>query len=107
MCARNCTAYVPPYGTDGALYVRPVLFGCGEQLGLGPAPEYKFIVAVCPVGNYYAGGLQVRLSPSLHPAHQESRSNPGGLCSKPRAVDAGAGSLTEGGGLRRRPYRGW
>jgi branched-chain amino acid aminotransferase len=55
---RENLEYVPPYGTDGALYVRPVLFGYGAQLGLGPAPEYKFIVAVNPVGNYYAGGLK-------------------------------------------------
>eukprot|EP00042_Codosiga_hollandica_P042361 m.387419 g.387419 ORF g.387419 m.387419 type:complete len:361 (-) comp56314_c0_seq10:220-1302(-) len=49
--------YVPPYGHGASLYVRPFVFGCGSQLGLGPAPEYKFIVAVCPVGSYYKGGL--------------------------------------------------
>lgn len=49
--------YVPPYGTNGALYVRPFIFGCGAKIGLGKAPEYKFIVAVNPVGDYYAGGL--------------------------------------------------
>ena len=57
-CVLENLEFVPPYGSDGAMYVRPVLFGCGNQLGLGPAPEYKFIVAVSPVGNYYAGGLQ-------------------------------------------------
>ena len=25
---------------------------------MGPAPEYKFLCAVNPVGNYYPGGLQ-------------------------------------------------
>lgn len=57
-CVRENLAFVPPYGSEGALYVRPVLFGCGPQLGLGAAPEFKFLVAVNPVGNYYAGGLQ-------------------------------------------------
>ena len=49
--------YVPPYGTNGALYIRPFIFGCGAKIGLGKAPEYKFIVAVNPVGDYYSGGL--------------------------------------------------
>jgi branched-chain amino acid aminotransferase len=49
--------YVPPYGAGGAMYVRPFIFGCGAKLGLGMAPEYKFIVAVNPVGDYYSGGL--------------------------------------------------
>jgi len=51
-------AYVPPYGTGGSLYVRPLLIGTGAQLGVGPADEYTFIVLVVPVGPYYKGGLQ-------------------------------------------------
>jgi branched-chain amino acid aminotransferase len=50
--------YVPPYGTNGAMYIRPVLFGCGPQLGLGPAPEYIFGVVTVPVGSYYKSGLK-------------------------------------------------
>jgi len=50
--------FVPPYGTGGALYVRPVLFGSGPQLGVNPAPEYTFIVFVVPVGPYYTSGLK-------------------------------------------------
>ncbi|KAK4536278.1 hypothetical protein CDCA_CDCA08G2303 [Cyanidium caldarium] len=56
---RNCE-YVPPYGAAGAggsLYVRPLLFGSGGRIGLGPADEYTFLVLVTPVGNYYRGGL--------------------------------------------------
>ena len=49
--------FIPPYGHNGALYVRPFIFGCGPKLGLGMAPEYKFIVTVNPVGDYYSGGL--------------------------------------------------
>ena len=51
-------SYVPPYGTGGALYVRPLLIGSGEQIGVAPALEYTFIVLVVPVGSYYTDGLQ-------------------------------------------------
>ena len=50
--------YVPPYGTGGSMYVRPLLFGSGEQIGVAPADEYTFLVLVTPVGAYYKGGLQ-------------------------------------------------
>lgn len=49
--------YVPPYGTGGSLYIRPLLFGSGPTIGLGPSTEYKFIILVTPVGPYYKGGL--------------------------------------------------
>lgn len=50
--------YVPPYGTGGSLYVRPLLIGSGAQIGVAPSQEYTFIVLVVPVGAYYKGGLQ-------------------------------------------------
>jgi len=45
--------FIPPYGSGGALYCRPLLIGSGCQLGLGPSDEYRFFVVVCPVGSYY------------------------------------------------------
>ena len=51
-------AYVPPYGTGGSLYIRPLLIGTGAQIGVAPANEYTFIVLVLPVGPYYKGGLK-------------------------------------------------
>lgn len=45
--------YVPPYGTNGALYIRPFMVGSGKQLGLGPSDEYTFVIVVAPVGSYY------------------------------------------------------
>lgn len=48
--------YVPPYGSNGSLYLRPFLFGHGAKLGLGKAPEYTFGVLANPVGNYYPQG---------------------------------------------------
>ena len=50
--------YVPPYGTGGSLYIRPLLIGTGPQIGVAPAREYTFIVMVMPVGAYYRGGLK-------------------------------------------------
>ena len=50
--------YVPPYGTGGSLYVRPLLFGSGPQIGVAPSHEYTFIILVTPVGAYYKGGLK-------------------------------------------------
>lgn len=54
---RDNIEYVPPYGSGGALYLRPLLFGSGPRIGLQPADEYTFILMVLPVGDYYKGGL--------------------------------------------------
>ncbi len=49
--------YVPPYGTGATLYLRPVLFGVGDQIGVKSAPEFIFRVFATPVGAYFKGGL--------------------------------------------------
>lgn len=50
--------YVPPYGTGGSMYIRPLLLGTGAQIGVAPTNEYAFLVMVMPVGPYYKGGLK-------------------------------------------------
>lgn len=50
--------YVPPYGSGGSLYIRPLLIGSGMQIGVAPAKEYTFLVLVIPAGAYYKGGLK-------------------------------------------------
>ena len=50
--------FVPPYGTGGSMYLRPLLIGTGPQIGVAPAKEYTFMVMVMPVGAYYKGGLK-------------------------------------------------
>ncbi|CAM9184014.1 unnamed protein product [Chrysoparadoxa australica] len=55
---RDNMEYVPPYGSDGALYIRPLLFGSGPRIGLQPADEYTLLIMVMPVGNYYKGGMK-------------------------------------------------
>jgi branched-chain amino acid aminotransferase len=54
---RDNIEYVPPYGSNGALYIRPLLFGSGPRIGVAPADEYTFLIMVIPVGDYYKGGL--------------------------------------------------
>jgi branched-chain amino acid aminotransferase len=55
---RDNIEYVPPYGTGGSLYLRPLMFGSGPRIGLQPADEYTLIIMVIPVGDYYKGGLE-------------------------------------------------
>ncbi len=49
--------YVPPYGSGASLYIRPLLIGVGDNIGVSPAPEYIFTVFCMPVGPYYRNGL--------------------------------------------------
>lgn len=50
--------YIPPFGTGATLYIRPLLFGIGPQVGVKPADEYMFMVFVSPVGPYFKEGFQ-------------------------------------------------
>ncbi|MDP3387585.1 MAG: branched-chain amino acid aminotransferase [Eubacteriales bacterium] len=50
--------YVPPYGTNSALYLRPFMIGVGNIMGVKPADEYLFCVYCSPVGPYFKGGLK-------------------------------------------------
>lgn len=58
---RQNAAFVPPYGSNGSLYIRPFMFGSGAKLGLGPSPEYTFVVFANPVGSYYRTGTMQAL----------------------------------------------
>lgn len=50
--------FVPPYGSGATLYVRPLLYGSGAEVGVKPAAEYTFIVFVTPVGPYFKEGIK-------------------------------------------------
>ncbi|MBH41368.1 MAG: branched chain amino acid aminotransferase [Candidatus Magasanikbacteria bacterium] len=52
--------FLPPAG-QGSLYIRPLLFGSGPKLGIGPAPSYTFIVYVSPVRRYFNNAESIRL----------------------------------------------
>ncbi|XP_009118270.1 branched-chain-amino-acid aminotransferase 2, chloroplastic-like isoform X2 [Brassica rapa] len=66
--------WVPPSG-KGSLYIRPLLMGTGPVLGLGPAPEYTFIVYASPVGNYFKEGVAAL---DLYVEEEYARAAPGG-----------------------------
>lgn len=50
--------FVPPYGSGATLYIRPLLYGSGAEVGVKPASEYTFIVFVTPVGPYFKEGVK-------------------------------------------------
>lgn len=50
--------FIPPYGTGAALYIRPLLFGTGAEVGVKPGKEYLFMVFVTPVGPYFKEGFK-------------------------------------------------
>lgn len=49
--------WVPPYESGSTLYIRPYIFGVGDNIGVKPADEYIFSIFVMPVGPYFKGGL--------------------------------------------------
>jgi branched-chain amino acid aminotransferase len=50
--------HVPPYGSGASLYIRPVIFGNGDNLGVNPAIEFMFIIMTSPVVPYFIGELK-------------------------------------------------
>ncbi|MBK8884634.1 MAG: branched-chain amino acid aminotransferase [Bacteroidales bacterium] len=50
--------FVPPYGSGASLYIRPLLFGSGAEVGVKPSHEYTFLVFVTPVGPYFKEGIK-------------------------------------------------
>jgi len=50
--------FIPPYGSNAALYIRPLLLGISPQIGVKPSDDYLFMVLVTPVGPYFKGGFK-------------------------------------------------
>lgn len=50
--------FIPPYDSEGALYIRPILFGYGPILGVHSAEEFKLIIFTVPVGPYFPEGFK-------------------------------------------------
>lgn len=57
---RENAHWVPPVDM-GALYLRPMLFGSGADLGVRPSSEFTFVVFATPVGHYFGRAGPVRL----------------------------------------------
>ncbi len=92
--------WVPPHGYGAALYIRPMLIGVGENLGLKPAQEFEFRVFVSPVGPYYSdSGMDVislavsdidRAAPSGTGSYKVGANYAGGLLATREAQKHGA-----------------
>jgi branched-chain amino acid aminotransferase len=50
--------YIPPYGTGGSIYIRPVMFGTTPQIGVASSKEYELVIMAMPAGPYYKGGFK-------------------------------------------------
>lgn len=93
-------AWIPPYGSGASLYIRPMLIGVGENLGLKPAQRFEFRVFVSPVGPYYKdSGLAVislavsemdRAAPNGTGHYKVGANYAGGLLATKRAQELGA-----------------
>lgn len=93
-------AWIPPYGSGASLYIRPMLIGVGENLGLKPAKEFEFRVFVSPVGPYYKrAGLSVislavsdvdRAAPKGTGSYKVGANYAGGLLATKLAQEIGA-----------------
>jgi branched-chain amino acid aminotransferase len=92
--------WIPPYGSGASLYIRPMLIGVGENLGLKPAQKFEFRVFVSPVGPYYkSAGLAVislavsdfdRAAPSGTGSYKVGANYAGGLMATSKAQELGA-----------------
>jgi branched-chain amino acid aminotransferase len=93
-------AWIPPHGSGASLYIRPMLIGVGQNLGLKTAKEFEFRVFVSPVGPYYkSAGLAVislavsdldRAAPSGTGNYKIGANYAGGLLATRMAQDLGA-----------------
>lgn len=93
-------AWIPPFGSGASLYIRPMLIGIGENLGLNPAQQYEFRVFVSPVGPYYKeAGLAVislavsdidRAAPAGTGSFKAGANYAGGLLATRKAKELGA-----------------
>ncbi|MCQ2379762.1 MAG: branched-chain amino acid aminotransferase [Victivallaceae bacterium] len=50
--------YVPPYGSGGSMYIRPVMYGTTPQIGVNPASDFELVIMCMPVGSYYKNGIK-------------------------------------------------
>jgi branched-chain amino acid aminotransferase len=73
------SSLIPPCGEGMKLYVRPMLLGSGQQLGLHPSKQFSLLFYVSPTGNYFKSATGTyQISVSL--VYQELVSLCGCLC---------------------------
>jgi len=70
---RRNREFVPPYGNNASMYIRPLLFASGQMLGLAPlASEYTFFVTVMPAGGYFGKGGDVGVRALVSEEHDRA-----------------------------------
>ncbi len=57
-CVRNNAEFLPPYGHQASLYIRPLLMGVHPQMQLVPHEETLFAVMCAPAGAYYGESMK-------------------------------------------------
>lgn len=57
-CILNNMEFMPPYGHQASMYIRPLLMGTHPKILLAPHPEATFAVMCSPVGSYYGERLR-------------------------------------------------
>lgn len=57
MIVRLNARFIPPYGTNASLYIRPVLLGITPQVAVRGSSEFVFIMLASPVGHYFKEGF--------------------------------------------------
>ena len=57
MIVRLNARFIPPYGTNASLYIRPVLLGITPQIAVRGSSEFVFIMMASPVGPYFKEGF--------------------------------------------------
>lgn len=71
----SVSEFVPPYGNNASMYIRPLLFASGPMLGLAPlASEYTFFVTVMPAGGYFgpSKGKEVGIKAVVSETHDRA-----------------------------------
>ncbi len=58
LCVKNNLEFLPPYGHQASMYLRPLLFAPHPQMQLVPYPEAIFAVMCAPAGSYYGAHLR-------------------------------------------------
>ena len=54
-CVKANLEFLPPYGVEASLYVRPLLLGVNPQINLNSSTDVLFAVMCTPVGAYSSG----------------------------------------------------
>jgi branched-chain amino acid aminotransferase len=76
-----------PAQPDHSLYIRPLMFGTDNMLGVKPSDTYKFLVILSPVGAFHAAPMKIAVE------EKYTRAAPGGVGFSKNAGNYGASML--------------